>query len=67
MEEINQLSNEEITARIKEEKMNLTRFRFTQAVSTLENPNKIVQTRKTIARLFTELSKRKLTLQSEKI
>ena len=57
--EILELSTEEIVARIAEEKANLTKLKFAHAVSAIENPLRINKVRKDIARLNTELTKRK--------
>jgi large subunit ribosomal protein L29 len=63
--EILELSTEEISARIVEEKANLTRLKFAHAVSAIENPLRITKLRKDIARLNTELTKRKAAAVSE--
>ncbi len=57
--EILQLTTEEVTAKINEEKTNLTKLKFAHTISTIENPIRITLTRKNIARLNTELTKRK--------
>ncbi len=57
--EILELSTEEVTARINEERANLTKLKFAHAVSAIENPTRINRVRKDIARLNTELTKRK--------
>ena len=57
--EILELSTDEIVARISEEKANLTKLKFAHAVSAIENPLRINKVRKDIARLNTELTKRK--------
>jgi large subunit ribosomal protein L29 len=57
--EILELSVEEIAARISEETANLTKLKFAHAVSAIENPSRIAKVRKDIARLNTELTKRK--------
>jgi len=57
--EILELSTEEIVARINEEKANLTKLKFAHTVSAIENPSRIQKIRKDIARLNTELTKRK--------
>ncbi|HAH57009.1 MAG TPA: 50S ribosomal protein L29, partial [Bacteroidales bacterium] len=44
---------------LDEERKQLTRLRLNHAVSPLENPNKIKNYRRTIARMLTELHKRK--------
>lgn len=57
--EILELSTEEIIARISEEKANLTKLKFAHTVSAIENPSRIAKVRKDIARLNTELTKRR--------
>jgi large subunit ribosomal protein L29 len=57
--EIVELSTQEIVDRITEEKANLTKLKFAHAVSAIENPSRINKVRKDIARLNTELTKRK--------
>lgn len=57
--EIVELSTEDLVAKIAEEKASLTKLKFAHAVSAIENPNRIKYTRKTVARLLTELTKRK--------
>ncbi|MDK2977514.1 MAG: 50S ribosomal protein L29 [Bacteroidota bacterium] len=58
--EIRELTTKEIEERIDTEKTMLTRLKLNHAVSPLDNPLKIKQTRKNIARLMTELRKREL-------
>jgi large subunit ribosomal protein L29 len=58
--EIRELTTKEIEERIDTEKSMLTRLKLNHAVSPLDNPLKIKQTRKNIARLMTELRKREL-------
>ena len=55
---IRELTTGEILERMDEEKRQLTKLKLNHAVSPLENPNKIVAYRKTIARLKTELRHR---------
>lgn len=57
--EIQELTTEEIVARISEEKANLTKLKFAHTVSAIENPLRITGVRKDVARLNTELTKRK--------
>jgi len=64
--DILELSTEEIVARIGEEKGNITKLKFAHAVSAIENPSRITKVRKDIARLNTELTKRKVASTSEK-
>jgi len=63
--EISALSTEELNARIGEEKTNLTKLKFAHAVSAIENPIRIKNVRKEVARLNTELTKRKAASASE--
>jgi large subunit ribosomal protein L29 len=57
--EIKELSHKELKERIENEKTYLLKMKMNHAVSTLDNPMKINETRKNIARLLTELNKRK--------
>lgn len=59
--EIRELSDKELIERIETEKAYQLKQRLNHAVSPLENPIKIRDTRKTIARLITEKRKRELT------
>jgi large subunit ribosomal protein L29 len=63
--EILELTTEELTARVGEERANLTKLKFAHAVSAIENPTRISKVRKDIARLNTELTKRKVAPASE--
>lgn len=64
--EILELSTDEIVSRIAEERTNLTKLKFAHAVSSIENPLRINKVRKDIARLNTELAKRKAAAKAEK-
>jgi large subunit ribosomal protein L29 len=64
--EILELSTEEIVARISEERANLTKLKFAHTVSAIENPTRIRKVRKDVARLNTELTKRKAADAAEK-
>jgi len=63
--EILDLSTEELVVRIGEERANLTKLKFAHAVSAIENPTRITKVRKDVARLNTELTKRKAAPASE--
>ncbi len=52
------LSAQELKDRIKEEKSGLNKLQMNHAISPIENPIKIRSTRKLIARLSTELTKK---------
>ncbi|MDA3912479.1 MAG: 50S ribosomal protein L29 [Bacteroidales bacterium] len=56
--EIEQMTDKEVQERIGEEKLILRKMKISHAVSPLENPNKIPETRRNIARLMTEWNKR---------
>lgn len=56
---IKELSTAEIADRIKEEKLQLTKLKFSHAVSAIDSPAKIRESRKLIARLMTELNQRR--------
>ncbi|EIM78633.1 50S ribosomal protein L29 [Nitritalea halalkaliphila LW7] len=53
--EIRSLSESEILERIAAEQENLTKLRFAHAISPIENPNKIKESKRLIARLKTAL------------
>ena len=54
------LTTKEIVEKIDSEKHNLTKLRMNHAVSPLENPQRLKEVRRVIARLKTELRKREL-------
>ncbi len=57
---IREMSTSELNERLEEEKKQLTKMKLNHAVSPLENPLKIKFFRKTIARIKTEIHKRKI-------
>jgi len=57
--EIAQLSDTELTERLSEERTQLDKLQLNHAVSPIENPLKIRGTRRTIARILTEMGNRK--------
>lgn len=56
--EIRALSVEDLKAQIKTEQANGQTLRFAHAISPLENPIRLKQSRKNVARLLTELTRR---------
>jgi large subunit ribosomal protein L29 len=64
--EIRELTLVEMEERLESEESLMVRMRMNHAVSPLDNPNKIVETRKNIARLKTEMKARQIKEQSEK-
>ena len=63
--EIRELSTPDLVERIDTEKTMLVRMRLNHAITPLDNPQKINQTKTTIARLLTELRKRELNEKSK--
>ena len=59
--EIRELSNEEILSKIEESKEELFNLRFQQATGSLENPSRINELRKLVARMKTILRERELS------
>lgn len=58
--EIRELSNQELLEHIDNEKTSLVRMKLNHAISPLENPQKIKESRKTIARFMTEKRRREM-------
>lgn len=58
--EIKELTNSEIAERLQTEQENLVRLRMNHSVSPLDNPMKIKESRRNIARLQTMLRNREL-------
>ncbi len=54
--EIKGLNDVELKERLATEKENLQKLKFAHAISPIENPMKIRETRKLVARLATELA-----------
>jgi len=64
--EIRELSAQELQERLESEETLMVRMKMNHAVSPLDNPNKIVETRRNIARLKTEVRSRQIQEKSEK-
>lgn len=64
--EIKELTLTELQERLESEESMLIRMKMNHAVSPLDNPYKIVETRKNIARLKTESRARQIQEQSKK-
>ena len=58
--EIKELSASELEKAIKEQKEALFNLRFQHSINQLDNPMKIVETKKTIARLLSVLREKEL-------
>ena len=57
--EIIELTDNELNERLDNERDYLSRLRLNHAISPLDNPNKIVEVRRNVARLATEVNRRK--------
>lgn len=64
--EIRELTTQELMERLESEEVLMVRMKMNHAVSPLDNPNKLVETRRNIARLKTEVRARQIKEQSEK-
>ncbi|WP_439881329.1 50S ribosomal protein L29 [Pontibacter sp. MBLB2868] len=62
--EITALSLEELKEKLNTERSNMQNIRFAHAISPLENPMKIRETKRTIARLNTEIRRREIEANS---
>lgn len=58
--EIRELTTKELIEKLEDEKSLLVRMKLNHAVSPLDNPNKLGESKKLIARLNTEIRKREL-------
>ena len=56
--EIKELSTDDIKQRVQEEKKTLAKMKFNHSISPVEDTSLFKKTRKTIARLLTELTAR---------
>ncbi len=64
--EIRELTDKELNERIDNEQNYLQKLKLNHAISPLENPHKISEARKNIARMKTELRQRQLAGQMSK-
>ena len=60
---LKELSTAEVKERLETEKMQYQKMVLTHAISPIENPNKIKESRKNIARCLTELRAREIAEQ----
>ncbi|NLT57366.1 MAG: 50S ribosomal protein L29 [Clostridiales bacterium] len=60
IKEIRKLSPDVLDSRLKDARQELMNLRFQHAVSQLENPLKIVEAKKTVARLLTVIRENEL-------
>ena len=59
-EELKKMSADELNAKLKDLKEELFTLRFQHAINQLDNPNKIVETKKDIARILTAIREKEL-------
>ncbi|MEG1556077.1 MAG: 50S ribosomal protein L29 [Bacteroidales bacterium] len=57
---IHELSTAELKERLSEEQQQLIKLKLNHAISQIENPNKIKEQRRTVARMKTELRVREV-------
>jgi large subunit ribosomal protein L29 len=62
---IKEMTLEELKERLEEEKKQLVRMKLAHAVSPLDNPHKMKEYKKTVARLLTELRSREISAQNK--
>ena len=58
--EIREKSSEQLTTLLKEQKEELFNLRFQHAIHQLDNPQKIVETKKNIAKILTAIREKEL-------
>ena len=58
--ELRELATEELTTKLAENKQELFNLRFQNAINQLDNPKKIAEVKKTIARIKTIIHEREL-------
>ncbi|RLD69275.1 MAG: 50S ribosomal protein L29 [Bacteroidetes bacterium] len=63
--EIRELTTKELIEKIEDEKALFARMKLNHAISPLDNPNKLTEGRRIVAKLKTELRKRELTENQE--
>ena len=63
--EIKELTTKELIEKIEDEKALFARMKLNHAISPLDNPNKLKEGRRIVAKLKTELRKRELTENQE--
>ncbi len=59
--EIRELTTKELIEKIEDESAQYVRMKLNHTVSPLDNPNKLMEGRRLVAKLKTELRKRELT------
>jgi large subunit ribosomal protein L29 len=65
-DDLSQLTTADLIEKLEDERNALARMRFTHAISPIENPMRIRYSKKTIARIMTELRKREIITNQSK-
>ena len=63
--DIQELTTKELKDLLADEQVNLVKMKISHTVSPLDNPLKIKETKKTIARIRTEIRKRQINSKKE--
>ena len=63
--EVKSLPNKELVEAYKEEKKRYQKMKFQNTVSQIEHPHKLKETRKTIARMLTEMNARRIESETQ--
>ena len=63
---IQEMTTEELMERLEEDKKQLVKMKLAHTVSPIDNPHKLTEYRKTIARMLTELKNRQKEAESNK-
>lgn len=63
-DKIKELSNKELHNVLRDERLQLQKFKFSHAVSQIESPGKITFSRRLVAKYLTEINRRKNELKS---
>jgi large subunit ribosomal protein L29 len=61
-----EMTNEELRERLEDEKKQLVKMKLAHAVSPLDNPHKIKEYKRTVARLLTEIRRREIDAEKNK-
>jgi large subunit ribosomal protein L29 len=61
-----EMTDEELLERLEDEKRQLVKMRLAHSVSPLDNPHKMKEYKKTVARLLTEIRRREMEAEKNK-
>lgn len=63
--EIITMPNKELAESLREERKRQQKMKFQNAVSQIDQPHNLKQTRKTVARMLTEINKRRMESETQ--